>query len=441
MTKKTDLIVHRVLAIIFSEKGYKGSLTGYVAAGSVKLFFLQCSASLLVFVSNYLLVKVSAANDYGAYVYTFNLLYLLAGFCLFGTDTLLVKKIAIYNSNEKYPELKGIILFSLIVSVTGSVIVAIASGLILKFTRPTVEINWWLLSILTLVMLSITSISQASLQGLKKIVYSQLAEKVLRPLLLIIVLAAFFYSGKVIALNQMVWLNMVVIGFAAVLTFSLLQRSLKAGVKPLITRFDRSGWVSYSASFFILNLLYVLNTRIDIFLLGLFKTNEQVGPYNIALRISEVIGFTQVIINFVLAPVVADLYEKGEMERLQKTVTRCSRVVLLAGSFLLIAILVFREQILLFFGEEFLPAETALIILCSGQFINIFFGSVGILLTMTGFQKLSIISLVLSVVVNILLNVILTPKLSLTGTAIAAAASLFVWNALMCFFCKQETGN
>lgn len=440
MTKKTDLLLHRILAIILAEKEYKGSLTGYVASGSVKLFFLQCSASLLVFVSNYLLVQVSAVEDYGAYVYTFNLLYLLAGFCLFGTDTLLVKKIAVYDSKQQYAELRGIIIFGVTLSVIGSVVVAIVSGLIINFTgtRAKLGINWWLLSVLTLVMLAITSISQASLQGIKKIVYSQVAEKVIRPMLAIIVLAAFFYSGKVIALNQMIWLNIAVIGIAAVVTLWLLQKSLHAGAKPIIHRFERSSWFSYAFSFFILNLINVVNSRIDIFLLGIIKTNEQVGAYNIALRISDIIGFSLVIINFVLAPVVANLYEKGEISRLQKIVTQCSRVALLGGSFLLILIILFRKQVLLFFGAEFLPAQTALIILCAGQFFNLFFGSVGMLLIMTGFQKFCTISLVAGVAVNMLLNVILTPEYSFTGTAIAVAASVFTSNALMCFFINRK---
>jgi O-antigen/teichoic acid export membrane protein len=440
MEKKFDLLVHRILAAILGEKEYKGSLTGYVASGSVKLFFLYCAAFLLVFFSNYLLVKVSTAEDYGAYVYTFNLLYLLAGFCLFGTDTLLVKKIPVYGSEKKYSELKGIILFSFITAVICSVVVAIVSKLITGFTitGTGLEINWWLLSLVTLVMLSITSISQASLQGLKKIVYSQVAEKAIRPLLMIIVLVAFFYSGKMIALNQMIWINIAVIGIAAVVALLLLQKSLTTGVKPVKPRFENSIWISSSASFFLLNLLYILNSRVDIFLLGLFQTNEQVGAYNIALRLSEIIGFSLVIINFVLAPVVAMLYETGEMTRLQKIVTRCSRVVLLVGSSALIVLLVFRREILLFFEVDSLAAQTALIILCAGQFVNVFFGSVGTLLTMTGFQKFSIIGLAVSIVIHILLNVILTPEFGLTGTAIAAASSLFVWNFLMCLFVNRK---
>jgi len=105
---------------------------------------------------------------------------------------------------------------------------------------------------------------------------------------------------------------------------------------------------------------------------------------------------------------------------------------------LFVLIILFRRDILLFFGAEFLKGQTSLVILCSGQLINILCGSVGTLLIMTGQQRFSIISLIVSTVFNIGLNVLLTAELGMAGTAIAAASSLVIWNGMMLFFVKRK---
>lgn len=433
--------IAKIISKIFWTTNYQKYFDNYFARNSTLLFIIQCLSIVLVFFSNYILVKVAGTNNYGAYVYLFNLVYLLVSFCLLGLDTLLLQKTAIYNESKKYPELKGILLYAFLSILVSSIIIGMLFKMISNFSGDSnviLKINWFAFASLSLFMLSITTLSQAVLQGMKKIIWSQVADKIFRPLILISVLIIFYYAKNEINLNVLIWVNVLSIGIATAIAAGLLRKLIIAKLKDIIPVFDLKIWINASLSFFIADILSNVNSRVTIFLLGVFHSKHNVGIFNIALRLSESVSFALVIINFVLSPVIAKLYANKKIKKLQKIITQSARVVLLIGLGLTLGIIFFRKKILLIFGLDFLAGQHALIVLCLGQLINIFCGSVGLLLLMTGNQKFSIYSLAGGITFNILLNLLLTPKYGIDGAAIASTSSLIIWNAMMYYFVRKK---
>ena len=191
-------------------------------------------------------------------------------------------------------------------------------------------------------------------------------------------------------------------------------------------------------AFFVVGALYLLNSRIDIFLLGLFRGHDEVAVYNVVLKVSEIGSFCLITVNYIIAPAIAKLFSNGDLTQLQQLIRRAAQVVLIIGLPLLLLIAIFRKTILVFFGVDFLNGEQALLILCAGQLVNVLCGSVGTILIMSGHQRFSIYSLAISTGVGIILNVLLTPRFGLVGTAIATASSIAVWNCLMYFFVNKK---
>ena len=434
-------IIQKIInKIIGTERG-DDLISDYITKNAIRLLLLHGFSLVIGFVSNFILVKTTGVGNYGSYVYVFNLLYLLAGFCILGVDTLLVKKIPVYENANLLSELKGVIIFSIGFTIIGSIIIAAISGKIAELTKAigrTANINWFVLAFPGLLFMSLTFINQASLQGFKKIFLSQVTEKLIKPLLVIGLVSGLFYWKKEVNLNGLIWVNMIAVAIAWLITSFFHQQSIGFNLAGIKARYIFSEWTYSAMAFFLLSILAVLNSRIGIFFLGLSKDNSQVGVYNIVSKISEAISFVLVIVNFVLSPIIAKLFSNQELEQLQKLITRSARLVLLFSLPLFVLIILFRRDILLFFGAEFLKGQTSLVILCSGQLINILCGSVGTLLIMTGQQRFSIISLIVSTVFNIGLNVLLTAELGMAGTAIAAASSLVIWNGMMLFFVKRK---
>lgn len=434
-------LIRRIITAIFGKKQAEGFLLGYVAKNSVQLFIMHCAALLLGFVSNYILIKVAGVAAYGSYVYIFNFLYLLTAFCIIGTDTLLVKKIAVSDASSDHSGLKGVIFFSWLLVVAGAVIISVISSMIASVTgivESKALLPWQILSLLSLVMLSVIAVNQASLQGLKRMFFSQVTEKIIRPVVVIVAALIFSYGQGVVFLEDLVWINVAAIAVALCLTFILLWKSLPFKLSNVKAKYDSKRWINAAFSFLLLDILYMLNARADVFMLGLYRPNEEVAVYNIALRISEVISFGLVIINFVLAPIVAALFEQRDMGKLQQLITRSARIVLYMSLPLAILIIVFRQHFLSFFDVNLLNGSIALLILCIAQLVNVLCGSVGLLLIMTGHQKFSILSLSVGTGVNIILNLILIPRYGLMGAAIATGSSLVLWNLMMLFFVNRK---
>ncbi len=404
------------------------------------MLFLQCLSFLLGFLSNYILLKLAGINDYGQYVYVFNFIYLLVNFSLLGADTLLVKNLPVYEISKDYKMQKGVVSFAIIVAFLGAVVVSVVSVFIARVTpigKNVGIINWFFIVIISLPLLSITTIIQSGLQGIKKIALSQLAEKIIRPGIVIIVVLLLFLFQKKISFDKLVTINIFAIGVTLLAAFLFYRQHLGSRLRNTRPEFEISTWMRSATAFFLVGILHIVNSRLDIFLLGIFKGNAQVGIYNIVLKISEIMGFVLAIVNLVISPVIAKLYTAGDLLQLRQLMTRSAQIVFICSFPLFLLIIFLRKYILSFFGIS-LDGNEALVILLIGQLVNILCGSVGTLLIMTGHQKFSLFSLFVALVFNIVLNIILTPWLGLVGTAIATASSLTIWNLLMSLFVRKK---
>jgi Membrane protein involved in the export of O-antigen and teichoic acid len=303
-----------------------------------------------------------------------------------------------------------------------------------------ININWFVFAFLSLCMLSVTALLQVILQGMRKPLWGQVGEKMIRPLILILFVLILYYTKRNIDLEKIVWINVISIGLTMIIAFAMYRKIIANRLSKIAPEYNFKLWVATSLTFFVTGLLYNTNSRISIFLLGIYQPKHNVGIFNIAFRISEVISFSLVIVNFVLSPLIANLYANGKMKKLQNIITRSARVTAFIGLLLTIGIVLFRKQILLLFGTDFLMGQESLVILCFGQLINIFCGSVGLLLLLTGNQRFSIYSLAGGTIINIILNVVLIPIYGINGAAIASSLGLIVWNLMMYFFVRKRLG-
>jgi len=90
------------------------------------------------------------------------------------------------------------------------------------------------------------------------------------------------------------------------------------------------------------------------------------------------------------------------------------------------------------FGDEFIAGSVVLIILLIGRFINSFSGSTGLILQMTGHQKVYRDIVAVALILNIVLNLILTPLYGYVGTAVATVISIAVWNIWAAVYIKRK---
>lgn len=194
-----------------------------------------------------------------------------------------------------------------------------------------------------------------------------------------------------------------------------------------------------SLPFMWLGVLYLINSRADLIMVGTIKGAHAAGIYAVAARAGEVVPFFLAAANMALAPQVAKLYKAADRSRLQRLVTAASRRVFFLSLPLALLFLISARPLLgLLYGQAFSSGATALQILAGAQLFSVAAGSVGLILNMTGHERLTGAGIAISVAVNLLLNAILIPFWGITGAAVATGSSIVVWNLLLWFFVRRR---
>lgn len=165
-------------------------------------------------------------------------------------------------------------------------------------------------------------------------------------------------------------------------------------------------------------------------MLGILSTSSDVGVYNIAFLISNMLALVFMGFNNAFAPLISELYHnerRSELNNLYSSLTRTVLIIVLPA---LIWIVGFGDDLLLFFGKDFHAGYLAMVILGAGVLTRCAVGSVGTLLMLSGHQLYNAINIAVVTAANIALNLFLIPRYGVLGAAIATAISLAVINVV-----------
>jgi O-antigen/teichoic acid export membrane protein len=117
-------------------------------------------------------------------------------------------------------------------------------------------------------------------------------------------------------------------------------------------------WLQSSIPFGLTALMQLINGRTDIVILGWFRADADVGIYRVATQIAALVVFGLTVVNAIQGPHIAHLFAKGEMQRLQKMITRSSQVIFLSALGSVIIIVLFGEFLIRTLFSPHLPPPT-----------------------------------------------------------------------------------
>ena len=192
--------------------------------------------------------------------------------------------------------------------------------------------------------------------------------------------------------------------------------------------------------FTILSGLNMINARIGILMTGAMAGPEAAGLFTVAVRGGELLLIAFIAVNLALEPRIAELAERKNWNRLQFILTRAYRGVALMTLPVLLLFVFFRQLPLALFGERYMAAGAALVIISVAQYVNILLGPVATLMNMTGHERVTMVGGFFSIVVNVGLNLVLIPALGVTGAAVSTLAGVLTWNILLAVMCWRRLG-
>lgn len=413
-----------------------------VSRDSLKTLFLKIAGTGLSFISAVFLSRSLGAEGYGIYSYILVVITILSMPALAGLPQLIIRETSRSIVKEEFQKVKGLWqwAFRIVVKNTVFALVVAVIVMLLGISRAREHAGTILWALLLIPLNALGNLRSAGLTGLQRVWQGQMPEFLVRPVIFLILLFMILQitditPGSAMAINA----------FSAFIAFIsgawLLWRHTPLAVKKAKPLYEARQWRTDLWPFTFLAVINVINSTTDILIAGLFLPSDKIGVYRIAAQIAIFSSFGLQAINTVIGPRLARLYAIGDMEKLQRLVTMSARAVLLFN--LIVAIFFFlagRGLITLIFGSSFAPAYEPLLILLLGQFINSAAGSVGLILNMTGHEKITAKGMAIALITNVVLNFTLIPFLGIHGAATASAISMALWNAILWWIVLKKTG-
>lgn len=410
------------------------------SGGAIGTFLLQIVQLPFSFVTTIFLARWLGTDTLGVYTYSITWLGFLVVFVTLGLDKLLLRYVAVYDSQQAWGSLRVLGKWANKYVWVVSLLVGGGAGLLL-FYLPISAMSKTavLLALVALPFWASIQLKQATLIGLRLVLPAQLPEMLFRPLaffLLLLLAKAMWASATIFTV---VGLQTITIVLTWILLLGLLHRMVPGATEATSPLPDAKLWVASAAPLYLTNLLGVLNSRLDVLLLGTLLDGKAVAIYHIAKRLTQPISFILIAANAPLAARISSLHAQGKSVELQDLLKRTTRYMFAVALPLTLLLVLLRRPLLNLWGVEFVAGEGALIWLALGQLINVFMGSVALVLMMTGHERDVVWGFGGAVIVNVVLNWLLIPYFGANGTAVATSVGLVVSNVILALLVYKRT--
>ena len=398
---------------------------GALGNGLLKMLDMVLTIIIIIFLARYL-----GSEDYGIYVYAFTIASLIIS-PLTGIHTFIVRQSSNYVLKERWSLLKGLIISTniiifLILFLMSLIIIFFVSDIFFNFEgNKLITFQWALISASVILLIGL---STSFLQGFNMIVKAQYPQILIKILLLFLIV----YFSDILSASISMKLHFFAACTVFFISLTFLLYNTPTKTNHAIPEFSNILWFKKSLPLFLVSGLFIINSHVDIVIIGFFAEDSDIGIYRVAAQNAFLVSLPLIVINTVIPAKINTLYESKKIEELQTFVTNSTRIIVLFSTPLAILFVFFGEQLLnSIYGNDYMVGALALSILCIGQLINCMMGAVVTMLNMTGNEKEVIRGLIFTVLVNTFLNFTLVPKYGINGAALGTCISMGLWNIIL----------
>lgn len=176
-------------------------------------------------------------------------------------------------------------------------------------------------------------------------------------------------------------------------------------------------------------------------IVGAFRPEDEVAVFGAATRLIALVVMPLLIVNTVVSPLVAESYAQGKTDTLQKMLRLTATIAGLPALVVLLSFIFFGGPILgIVFGDYYSQGALILLALGLGNLVNVWVGSSGVTMAMTGHQKPAMVITVITGAITIAAGLISVNHYGALGVAVSAAAGMALQNVSMWLGVRLTTG-
>lgn len=429
------------------------ALRGRLARTTGFTFLLRATNVGLTFAVAALLARFLGPEGYGQYSVMLALLTTLAIPAQFGIPALVIREVSRARADNAWWRFHDITRWAHVLSLTIGIPVLLATlalALLPNGLLPGDERFLLLAGAVLVVMLPLRALRSGLIRGLDRVVLGQFPGQVVQPTILLAAIGMLVLAPQWVGLDGLSpFTAMLAYSVAVVLAWivgGIILLSLLRGVeKRAGEKWVVPNWKSAILAFGLTNAMVLVDQQVGLLVLGAVSSDTAAGYYKVAGQAAMFTAMGYVAANMALGPGVAKQWREEKYEAVQTAVIRGSRLSAMFAFpvtlFFLVAGGLFLEIV---FGEAYLPAWPAMILLVFAQFVNCSFGSNTVLLNMSGNERENTKAFAIALGCNVALAFALAPSFGATGAAAAAAFSIVLRNLILWRaahrLCGMETG-
>ncbi|HEX9564815.1 MAG TPA: polysaccharide biosynthesis C-terminal domain-containing protein [Gemmatimonadaceae bacterium] len=423
-------------------------LTGPGASSSaIRSLAVNVAGAGISFAGQIVLAHSLGQTGFGVYLFALAVMNAVLVLGKLELDVATTRFLPAYLGSREWSLAKGFIRWSRRTVFGASLLVSGAGALIVLLIRDRlVERSPFLPGALVAACLLLVTSAQlmlngGQLQSLRWYVASLWPGTVLRPLLLAMTIAILYLaSGDHPSPRTAVLVNTGATILAVILTARSLRRVRPPEMRAATTASDKPTWARATPGFVALGIgQLVLSQQADLIVVGSLVNVTDSALYGAASAFAFLVLFGQSSVNFVMAPMIADLHARNEHDRLQgllRSVFTANAAVTLPVLAVLIAL---GPWLLRLYGSAYVVSYPVMVILCTASAVVALVGATaGFVLTMTVYQQQAAWIIGGSAAVNIALTILLTPRFGIIGTATATLLATLLRCVLLVVFVRRR---
>jgi len=427
----TSTLTQRLLRMAGGDNARARIIRGAFGSAGIRLL-----NRLLIFVLGVVLARGLGAQGYGIYAYAFAIMTLLMVLAEAGMPRLLLREASAAMALTDGAVLQGVLRRTrqiVAATATGVSVVGLLGLLALGPANDPAVLYTTGLMLLLLPAAALTKLIAYGMVGLNHVVIGKASELLVRPIIVLVLVSTGFLIWPHLREPQYAMAAQLFAGvFGLLVGASILNSLVPISAKTRSPEYRDRAWLKSAGPFMLIGGAGVVNGHADMIMLGWFGEPEEVGVYRVAVQGAALVAFGLHAVNPIIAPEFSRLYAQSNIKQLQRVVTASARAILVAALPVVLLFTLYGTAIVSWvFGSEYTDADMPLVILSVAQLINAGYGSVGLLMTMTGHENDAARTMWTTASINIVLNAILIPWLGMNGAALASAISLIVWNAVL----------
>jgi O-antigen/teichoic acid export membrane protein len=430
--------------------GIAGSIKAWLKDSSVQsvaqrmagtAFTIRIASAAIAYLTQVLLARWMGGYEFGIYVYVWTLVLLIGELVHVGLPLAAQRYIPEYTKHAKPELLRGFLVAGQWLVVLLATAAAILGAVGVKAAEPWLShylvIPLYLVCV-TLPFYALSSMLDGIARSYNWVSLALIPPYVLRPLILIALMAVGHAAGLVSDAVNAMMAAVVATWITAIVQLVILNRRLGATVERGPKAYAVRAWFGTSLPIVVAWAFYIMLTYTDVVVLQQFRPPEELAIYYAASKTLAFVAFVYFSVATAVAHQFSEYHVAGDHVGLRDFVARSVRWTFWLSLAATVAILVLGKPILWLFGRDFIQGYPLMFILAIGLMARASIGPAERLLNMLDQQRACAIAYATAFATNVVTCVVLAPRFGVTGAAIATSTALIVESVLLFVVAKRR---